>query len=219
MPALLAGPLQGFEMGIDPRFYRIARGINAGELAGGLAASLQGMAEAEIADFSQPEQSVTGTLTYVGDAVKLDGTGPTGIVITTAELAPKMTAATAVLSVDNPRHAFARAVQECLAEDALPNAEAPLKTGLQIDPSAVIAHTATIGAGVVIGANSVVGANSVLGSGVHIGNNCRIGDNCTLSHCELDDGCRLQAGVVLGAALKDLFVGKPKGNYGNAKEI
>ena len=40
----------------------------------------------------------------------------------------------------------------------------------------------------------------MIGSGVQVGDNCSIGDNCTLSHCELDDGCRLQAGVVLGAA-------------------
>ena len=187
-------------MAIDPRFYRIASGVNAGELARDLVAGLQGMAEAEIVDFSQPRQSGAGVLTYVGDAAQLDGTGPSGIVITTLELAPKMVAATAVLSVDNPRLAFARAVELCLTNDALPDASTSSQTGSQIDPSAVIAPSAVIGACVVIGANTVVGANSVIGSGVQIGDNCSIGDNCTLSHCELDDGCRLQAGVVLGAA-------------------
>ena len=118
-------------MAIDPRFYRIARGVNAGELADFLAAGLQGMAEAEIADFSQPQQSDAGMLTYVGDAAQLDGTGPAGVVITTAELAPRMTAATAVLSVDNPRLAFARAVGLCLADDALPDAETPVQAGSQ----------------------------------------------------------------------------------------
>ena len=197
---LPAGSWQGFEMAIDPRFYRITRGVNASELAGALAAGLQGMAEAEIADFSQPRQSDVGMLTYVSDAAQVDGTGPAGIVITTAELAPRMTAATAVLSVDNPRLAFARAVGLCLADDASPNAETSTQAASQIEPSAVIAPTAVIGAGVMIGANSVVGANSVIGSGVQIGDNCSISDNCTLSHCELGNGCRLQAGVVLGAA-------------------
>ena len=83
-------------MAIDPRFYRIASGVNAGELARDLVAGLQGMAEAEIVDFSQPKQSGSGVLTYVSDAAQLDGTGPSGIVITTLELAPKMVAATAV---------------------------------------------------------------------------------------------------------------------------
>ena len=183
-------------MAIDPRFYRIASGVNAGELARDLVAGLQGMAEAEIVDLSQPKQSGAGVLTYVGDAAQLDGEGPSGIVITTAELAPKMAAAAAVLSVDNPRLAFARAVELCLTNDGLSDASISSQTGSKIDPSAVIAPSAVIGACVVTA--RTLSAQTAIGSGA--GDNCSIGDNCTLSHCELDDGCRLQAGVVLGAA-------------------
>ena len=57
-----------------------------------------------------------------------------------------------------------------------------------------------IGESVKIGTNCWIGHNTIIEKNVEIGNNCSIGDNCTLSHCELDDGCRLQAGVVLGAA-------------------
>ncbi len=200
MSALPARPRQGFKMAIDSRFYRIARGVSAGELARVLVAGLQGIAEAEIVDFSQPKQSGVGVLTYICDAAQLDGTGPAGIVVTTAELAPKMTAATAVLIVDNPRLAFAQAVDLCLSNDNSPDVFTQSQMGSQIDPSAVIAPSAVIGSCVIIGANTVVGANSVIGSGVHVGDNCSIGGNCTLTHCELEDGCSLQAGVVLGAA-------------------
>ena len=44
-------------MAIDPRFYRLARRVSAGELAGVLEAGLRGRAEAVIADFSQPQHS------------------------------------------------------------------------------------------------------------------------------------------------------------------
>jgi len=81
----------------------------------------------------------------------------------------------------------------------LPDSRALPGDAPQIDQSAVIDPRAVIGARVVIGARAVVGANCVIGSGVKISDDCSIGDNCTLSHCELDDGCNLQAGVVLGA--------------------
>ena len=66
-------------MAIDPRFYRLARRVSAGELAGVLEAGLRGRAEAVIADFSQPQHSDETMLTYVGDAAQLDGAGPAGI--------------------------------------------------------------------------------------------------------------------------------------------
>lgn len=187
-------------MAIDRRFYKLARGVSAGELAKILEAGLHGAAEAEITDFGQPHQSDETTLSYVGDEGQFDGSGPVGIVITTPKLSKKMIRALAVLSIDNPRLAFARAVGLCLGDDTLPTkTDNEPQFDSKIDPSAVIAPTAVIGAGAVIGSYSVIGANSVIGGGVHIGANCSIGENCTLSHCELDDGCRLQAGVVLGA--------------------
>jgi len=197
---LPAATYQAIEMAIDPRFYKIVGGVSAEVLASFLDAELEGLAEVEITDFSQPQKSGLGTLSYIDDEAQLVGAIPTGIVITTSNLAAQVTEAEALLKVDNPRLAFARAVGMCLVDVLSPDQIDKTSITSQIDQSAVIAPTAVIGKGVVIGSNSVIGANSVIGSGVRIGDNCSIGNNSTLSHCELGNGCNIQASVVLGAA-------------------
>ena len=67
MPALPVGSWQGFEMAIDQRFYRIARGVNAVELAGVLAAGLRGMAEAEIYSSWRTADGILATWDIMND--------------------------------------------------------------------------------------------------------------------------------------------------------
>ena len=74
-------------MAIDQRFYKIARRVSTEDLANFLGANLEGSAQVEIADFSQPQKSGPGILSYIDDAAQLVEARPTGIVITTADLA------------------------------------------------------------------------------------------------------------------------------------
>lgn len=76
--------------------------------------------------------------------------------------------------------------------------------------SAVVAPTASLGAGSVVGAGAVIGANVVTGAQFYanraasVGHDCRIGDYCTIgpgatlcSACEIADGAFIGAGAVL----------------------
>lgn len=187
-------------MAIDPRFYHVTRPVNASDLAKFLRADITGNSDGLIEDLGPPPQSGHATLTFVSNKDSLVADFKGGVVITTDALLDKITNAAAVITVDNPRLAFASVAGWILGEDPLPGAAPSRDFVPQIDPSSSIAASAVIEDGGIIGANVTIGANSVIKYGVQIGDNCNIGDNCTISHCEMDDGCTVQSGVTIGTA-------------------
>ncbi len=88
-----------------------------------------------------------------------------------------------VIRATEPRMAFARAV-------SILHPAPPVRAG--VDPTAVIASDAEIGAGVAVGAMATVGSGSRIGTGTSIGPGCSIGRRVTLA-----EGCTLHANVAI----------------------
>jgi len=95
----------------------------------------------------------------------------------------------------NPYAYYARAV-------ALFNPPPPVKAGrhptAQVDPEAIVASTAEIGAR--IGERTSIGAACVIGTNVRIGDDSRLYPRVTIYHdCTLGDRTIVHSGVVIGA--------------------
>ncbi|MDR2709164.1 MAG: acyl-ACP--UDP-N-acetylglucosamine O-acyltransferase [Elusimicrobiota bacterium] len=67
-----------------------------------------------------------------------------------------------------------------------------------IDKTAIIDKAANIDSSVCIGPNTIIGAD------VAIKANVIIGPNCVIDHCQIDEGCKISCGVVLGGDPQDL---------------
>lgn len=110
----------------------------------------------------------------------------------------------ALISVDNPYAAFARAAQ--LFARPVPAPPAGVHGSAVIAPSAVIEAGAAIGPFVLVGAEAVIGAGAVLHAGVHVHDGARIGagsvlyDHVVVRHGSvIGERCILHPGVVVGA--------------------
>jgi len=124
-------------------------------------------------------------------------------VLTSPELAGEPPAGGACLVlVAEPRLAYTQ-----ISKLFYPNP--PIEAG--VDPRAVIAPTASIGAGCRIDAGAVIGAdarlgarchigcNAVIGPGVVLGDACIVGANATVSHALVGHRAEIFSGAVIGA--------------------
>jgi UDP-3-O-[3-hydroxymyristoyl] glucosamine N-acyltransferase len=171
-------------------------------LAAHLGATLQGDPDAEITSAAGLEDALPGQITFVANPKYIALARTTRATAVLVEPAFEQISA-ATLRIDNPYHAFARALN-LLYEQA---AYAP-----GIHPTAVIAPTAQIGPGahigayVVIGEHAVIGSHAVLLPHVVIYPHARIGSNffahahaVVREHCQLGDHVILQNGVIIGS--------------------
>lgn len=109
----------------------------------------------------------------------------------------------ALIRVDNPHLAFARASQ-------LFHPKAQFQPGIstrafvhvdsRVHPTATVMHGATVEAGAVVGARSVIFPGSYIGEGAVVGEDCLIYPNVTVREfCRVGHRCILHAGSVVGA--------------------
>jgi UDP-3-O-[3-hydroxymyristoyl] glucosamine N-acyltransferase len=113
------------------------------------------------------------------------------------------TAAVPLLRVKNPYLAYA---QVSALFDNRPACVSGIHVSAVVDPTALIAATATIGAHVVIeanvrvGAHTVIHAGSVIGANTIIGEHCQINRNVTIYHnIVLGDRVSVHSAAVIGA--------------------
>ncbi|MBX3468229.1 MAG: UDP-3-O-(3-hydroxymyristoyl)glucosamine N-acyltransferase [Planctomycetes bacterium] len=111
-------------------------------------------------------------------------------------------AGSAVIEVDRPKVAFARAASLLLAS---PRAAGRVHPTAVVDPAAVLAPDVEVGpyvvieAGVRVGRGSWIGAHAHLGEGASIGEECRLHPRVTLyPGARVGDRVVLHAGVVVG---------------------
>ena len=172
----------------------------AGELAEFLRGRLEGRASEVIERVADLDTAGPGDLSYA-ESKRMDRVADSRaacVLVAEGEF-PDRTA----IYVDNPKAAFARAAEWL---DPTPR----LSAG--IDPTAVVADDAELGAGVTIGAHTVIGSGAVLGAssvilaGCHIGSGCRIGAECRIHPnvvlypgVTLGNRVVLHAGVVIGS--------------------
>ena len=172
----------------------------AREIADFVGGTLTGNADQEIHTVGSLEHAETGALAYAegGYLDRVPSTGASCILVPSGDF-PDRT----VIVVDNPRLAFARAVQWLTVEK-------PLIQG--VHPSALVHDDAVLDADVAVGAwtyietGARVGRGTVIFPGCYIGAGCQIGADCLVypravfySGVELGDRVVIHAGVVLGA--------------------
>ncbi|KZD07189.1 UDP-3-O-(3-hydroxymyristoyl)glucosamine N-acyltransferase [Oceanibaculum pacificum] len=189
----------------DPRFFLTTPPKTLAELAG--------IAEAKLADGTNPDQ-------LIADVATLETAGPehiafianrryvrafteskAGAFLVEPTLVERAPAGMAVLVCDKPRRAFARIAAAFHPEET---PEATIHPTALIDPSARIGRDVGIEAHVVIAANVSIGdgcrigANTVIERGVELGAGCVIGNNATLSYCLIGARVQIASGAVIG---------------------
>ncbi len=109
----------------------------------------------------------------------------------------------ALILVDNPYAAFAKAAKFFLPPPAYPlgvHKNAVLGESVSMGKNISLAPGVIIGNNVTIGDTSVIRANSVIGDGVHIGDDVLIYPNVTiLDHCRIGNRVIIHSGSVIGS--------------------
>ena len=144
-----------------------------------------------------------GSLVFAEDEASLAAAcvSPAAAVVTAPGI-PSVPGLGALLRVEQPRLAFARAAAllRDQPEQAAVHPTAVLEAGVQLAAGVAVGAHACLGAGVVVGAGSYIGAGAVLGAGVRIGSGCRIYPRVVLyPGTALGERVIVHAGAVLGA--------------------
>lgn len=182
---------------IDRNFYTIRPAVTLAELTHrlGLELPVEGAADEIIDVPSGLNTSQPGSITFFSDKRRKDqlATAKATVCLTTEKLLPLMSKTGMIgLVTDNPRAVFSRLTSEMVVEGISdPQAQ-------NIDETAQIHPSATIGAGVSIGAKTRIGANCVIENGVTIGANCVIEPLVRLNFTRMGDRCHVKSGTIIG---------------------
>jgi len=182
---------------IDRQFYTIRPAVTLAELTHrlGLELPVEGAADEIIDVPSGLNTSQPGSITFFSDKRRKDqlATAKATVCLTTEKLLPLMSKTGMIgLVTDNPRAVFSRLTSEMVVEGTSdPQAQ-------NIDETAQIHPSATIGAGVSIGAKTRIGANCVIEDGVTIGANCVIEPLVRLNFTRMGDRCHVKSGTIIG---------------------
>ena len=172
------------------------------EIATLLAGEVLGDAHATLTGFATADTARPGDLTFAETEeflISAENSAATAVIAGKNASSAKKT----IIRVDNPRIAFAKALNAFFPE---PKFAAGVHPSAVIAASAQVDATAHIGPHCVIGERVKIGAGVVLRSGNSIGDDCVIGDgtmlfaNATLyPRTQIGQRARLHAGVVIGA--------------------
>ena len=182
---------------IDPYFYTIGSPITLADLATDLGVTLpvEDARDEVITVPSALNVSRPGSLTFFSDKRRKDqlATAQATACLTTEKLLPLVTKTGMIaLITDNPRAVFAR------FSGKMVKIAASKARGSNIDSTAVIHRSASIGENVSIGAGTRIGANCVIEDGVTIGSDCVIEPLVQISFTEMGDGCHIKSGAIIG---------------------
>ena len=184
-------------------------GLTALELARRLSGELEGDGERRIRGVAPARSAGPSDLTYVSSGRYLDDLelgGSPGAVLMPPDLAHEPGEG-AVIRVEHPERAFARAVRLLVPE-------ADPASGLEagVDPTARVSDDAELGGDVAVGPFAVVeagarvgrggqvGSHALVESGAELGVECRVGHGCTVHGCaRLGDRVVLRPGARVGA--------------------
>jgi UDP-3-O-[3-hydroxymyristoyl] glucosamine N-acyltransferase len=178
-------------------------GVTLGQIAVRFGLVLRGDPAARVLRIATLEEATPGALSFLADARHhrfLAGTAATAVILEAASAAD---CPVAVLLSDNPRAAYARIA-------AWLNPEPPPLAGVHpravIEPGAVVATSAEIGAhalvqaGARVGERVLIGPGSVLGAGAEVGDDTRLVARVTLYRgVRIGRRGLVHAGVVIGS--------------------
>ena len=115
--------------------------------------------------------------------------------VTTAELAPFVAPAAAVLVCGNPKTAFLTLNEAMYAEK---RPAAGIAETAKIDPTAKVGEGCSIADYAVIGAGAEIGAGTVVEPFAVIGENCRIGAHACIAYTIMGNNCYIYNGARIG---------------------
>lgn len=178
--------------------------LTARELADRLAGELEGNGERRVRGVAPARSAGPDDLTYASSRRYLDDLragGEPGVVLLAPDVAHDAGEA-AVIRVEDPERAFARAVRLLVPESeaepgvnptARVSGEAEIGEGVAVGPFAVVEAGARIGRG------SRIGGHALVERGAEIGAECRVGHGCTVHGCAtIGDRVELGPGVRVG---------------------
>ncbi|MEL7476845.1 MAG: UDP-3-O-(3-hydroxymyristoyl)glucosamine N-acyltransferase [Cyanobacteria bacterium P01_A01_bin.3] len=158
--------------------------------------------DAEISGVAGLAEAAQGQLTFVSDPKYLpllDGTQASAVILDRKTPVPN---GVTCLQADNPRLAFAKALEWFYA---------PYQEATGVHPTAVVAEGVQLGAGVAIGPNAVVMSGVKLGDrtqvhanvtvypNVNVGSDCVLLANCVLhERTQVGDRCIIHSGTSVG---------------------
>ena len=182
---------------IDRHFYTVRPAVTLAELAHqlGIELTIVEAADELIEVPSALNQSQSGSITFFSDKRRKDQllSAKSTACLTTEKLAPLVTKAGIIaLITENPRAMFARLTSVMASEGG----SHPRLS--DIDETAIIHPSASIGQNVTIGAGTRIGANSVIEDGVAIGENCLVEPLVRISFTEMGNDCHVKAGAIIG---------------------
>ncbi|MDZ4802606.1 MAG: UDP-3-O-(3-hydroxymyristoyl)glucosamine N-acyltransferase, partial [Bryobacteraceae bacterium] len=176
--------------------------MTVSELAGRLGLRFEGNAKAEISGAAPVESASAIDIAFAGPkAFAAAQTSSAGCIVATTDYQPPEHQT--VIRADNPRRAFAAALQLLFPPEPLCpgiHATALIAPSATIDESCDIGPFVTIGPGAVIDPTCRIEAGCRIGSGVRIGAGSHLHPNVTLyAGTVLGKSVVLHTGVVIGA--------------------
>ena len=148
------------------------------EIAERLGCRLEGDGEIEIARVAGIERAEPGDITFLAHekyAKKFAGTRASAVIVGLE--VPAKGSAAALLRIDQPYLAFARAVALLMPGEPPPRGIDPASA---IAPDATLGPDVSVGAFVVVGAGASIGARTVIYPNVVIGPGTHLGDDCVI---------------------------------------
>ncbi len=172
------------------------------QLAERIGARLEGDGTLHVANVASLETAGPGDVTFLANeryTADVATTRASAVILGAVQLP----APCAVLRVDNPYLAFARAAAALAPPSVLPvgvHSSAVIGEGVVLGPGVGIGPLAVLGPGVRIGARTAIEAHAVLGADVVIGDDCVIHAHVSIrERCRLGDRVVIQNGAVIGA--------------------
>jgi UDP-3-O-[3-hydroxymyristoyl] glucosamine N-acyltransferase len=172
----------------------------AQEIAEYVGGELRGDRRAVLDSIASLKNAGPSDLSYAEERFRDDVAGSrAGCVIVGSGDFPSKT----VITVGNPKLAFARAAAWLLAEATNDTGIHPSAT---VAPDAEVGNAVNIGPGVVVEAGAVIGDRTIIEAGCYIGKGSRVGNDCQLyprvviyRNIEIGNRVIIHAGAVIGA--------------------
>lgn len=190
---------------VDTRFYIKKCTPTLAEVAALCGAELQDASRAAetVTDINTMDKAGAGEICFFYDRKKKAAAQniKAAACVTTAELAPLVPAATAVLVAADPKTAFLVLNEAMYAEKRPAPGIAPtarIAPTAKLGDGCSVADYAVIGDGAEIGSNTVIEPFAVIGDNCKIGDNCRIGAQAYVSYTIMGNNCYIYNGARLG---------------------
>jgi UDP-3-O-[3-hydroxymyristoyl] glucosamine N-acyltransferase len=178
--------------------------MRLGDLAERLGGALEGDPDLAVRGLAGLESAGPGELSFLANPLYAPHLAETGATAVLVRSDADMEAPCALIRVENPDLAFARAAELLLPSP--PRPEPGVHPSAVVHPEATLGEEVAVGACAVVEAGASVGAGTVLHAQVYVGRGAEVGEGCELlpgvvlyHGVRLGDRVRIHAGSVVGS--------------------